>query len=186
MSRDIDDLQLIDRVLAGEQNVYAQLVERYKSYAFTIALKVLGVRPDAEEAAQDAFIKAYHNLAKFNREAKFSTWLYRIVFNTAISFRRARKVTFQDIPESTAAHGADTEKALEKSDKKRFIQMALARLSEADRVAITLFYLRELSLEEIGNITGMPANTVKVRIHRARLRLAHEMKTILKHEALLL
>jgi RNA polymerase sigma-70 factor (ECF subfamily) len=108
------------------------------------------------------------------------------VFNTAISFRRARKVTFQDIPESTAAHGADTEKALEKSDKKRFIQMALARLSEADRVAITLFYLRELSLEEIGNITGMPANTVKVRIHRARLRLAHEMKTILKHEALLL
>ena len=186
MSREIDDLQLIDRVLAGEQNVYAQLVERYKGYAFAIALKVLGVRPEAEEAAQDAFVKAYHNLAKFNREAKFSTWLYRIVFNTAISLRRTRKVTFQDIPETVAAHGHDTEKTLEKSDKERFIQMAMARLNEADRVALTLFYLRELSLEEIGAITGMPANTVKVRIHRARLRLAEEMKTILKHEALLL
>lgn len=186
MSRDIDDLQLIDRVLAGEQNVYAQLVERYKTYAFTIALKVVGERPDAEEAAQDAFIKVYHNLAKFNREAKFSTWLYRIVFNTAISHRRGRKAKFQDIPESIAAHGPDTEKTLEKGDKKRFIQMGLARLSEADRVAITLFYLKELSLEEIGEITGMPPNTVKVRIHRARLRLAGEMKNILKHEALTL
>ena len=75
---------------------------------------------------------------------------------------------------------------MEKSDKKRFLEMGLARLNEADRVALTLFYLRELSLEEIGAITGMPANTVKVRIHRARLRLADEMKTILKHEALLL
>ena len=186
MSRDIDDLQLIDRVLAGEQNVYAQLVERYRGYAFTIALKVLGVRPDAEEAAQDAFIKAYHNLAKFNREAKFSTWLYRIVFNTAVSLRRTRKVTFQDIPESIPAQGSDSVKTLEKSDKRRFIEMGLSRLSEADRVALTLFYLRELSLEEIGAITGMPANTVKVRIHRARLRLADEMKTILKSEALLL
>ncbi len=64
--------------------------------------------------------------------------------------------------------------------------MGLARLSEADRVAITLFYLKELSLEEIGEITGMPPNTVKVRIHRARLRLAGEMKNILKHEALTL
>src|SRR5690606_41959717 len=117
MSREIDDLQLIDRVLAGEQNVYAQLVERYKGYAFAIALKVLGVRPEAEEAAQDAFVKAYHNLAKFNREAKFSTWLYRIVFNTAISLRRTRKVTFQDIPETVAAHGHDTAKTLEKSDE---------------------------------------------------------------------
>ncbi|HLT80131.1 MAG TPA: sigma-70 family RNA polymerase sigma factor [Cyclobacteriaceae bacterium] len=186
MSRDIDDLQLIDRVLAGEQNVYAQLVERYKSYAFTIALKVLNVRQDAEEAAQDAFIKAYHNLAKFNREAKFSTWLYRIVFNTAVSLRRTRKVTFQDIPESAVAPGYDTEKTLEKSDRKRFIEAGLARLNEADRVALTLFYLKELSLEEIGDITGMPANTVKVRIHRARLRLADEMKTILKNESLLL
>lgn len=186
MSRDIDDLQLIDRVLAGEQNVYAQLVERYKSYAFTIALKVLNVRQDAEEAAQDAFIKAYHNLAKFNREAKFSTWLYRIVFNTSVSLRRTRKVTFQDIPESAVAPGYDTEKTLEKSDRKRFIEAGLARLNEADRVALTLFYLKELSLEEIGDITGMPANTVKVRIHRARLRLADEMKTILKNESLLL
>jgi RNA polymerase sigma factor (sigma-70 family) len=88
---------LIDRILAGEQQLYAELVNRYKSYAFTIALKILEIRPEAEEAAQDAFIKAYHSLASFNREAKFSTWLYRIAFNTAISYKRKRKGSYQSI-----------------------------------------------------------------------------------------
>ena len=69
---------LLDRILAGEQQVYANLVNKHKSYAFTIAYKILQNRPEAEEAAQDAFIKAYHNLKGFNRESKFSTWLYRL------------------------------------------------------------------------------------------------------------
>jgi len=184
MHRDTDDLKLIDRILAGEQNVYAQLVERHKNYAFTIAMRILQSRPDAEEAAQDAFVKAYHNLARFNREAKFSTWLYRIVFNTAVSYRRKQKKELQSIENTIVAYDQDSEKMLEKKDKSRFLQMGLAKLNEADRVAITLFYLKEMSLEEIGNITGMMPNTVKVRIHRARLRLAEEMKNILSHEAL--
>lgn len=184
MHRDKDDLKLIDRILAGEQNVYAQLVERYKNYAFAIALRIVQSRPDAEEAAQDAFIKAYHNLTRFNREAKFSTWLYRIVFNTAVSYRRKQKNVFQSIENTIIAHDQDSEKIMEKKDKSRFLQMGLEKLNEADRVAITLFYLKEMSLEEIGNITGMMPNTVKVRIHRARLRLADEMKNILRLEAL--
>ena len=74
-----EEYLLIDRILAGDRNLYATLVDKYKSYAYTIAMKVLENRPEAEEAAQDAFIKAFHYLKGFNRQAKFSTWLYRIV-----------------------------------------------------------------------------------------------------------
>lgn len=186
MPRDTEDLTLIDRVLAGEQNVYALLVDRYKNYAFALATRILSSRADAEEAAQDAFVKAYHNLARFNREAKFSTWLYRIVFNTAVSYRRKQKKVFQSIENTIVEYDQSAEKMMEKKDKNRFLQMALEKLNEADRVAITLFYLKEMSLDEIGSITGMMPNTVKVRIHRARLRLADELKNILRGEALTL
>src|SRR5690606_37891917 len=184
MHGDTDDLKLIDRILAGEQNVYAQLVERYKNYAFAIAMRIVQSRPDAEEAAQDAFIKAYHSLARFNRDARFSTWLYRIVFNTAVSYRRKQKHVFQSIENAIVEYDQNSEKVLEQKDKSRFLEMGLAKLNEADRVALTLFYLKEMSLEEIGSITGMMPNTAKVRIHRARLRLAEVMKNILRLEAL--
>lgn len=185
MTTDPDHL-LIDRVLAGEQQVYAILVDKHKSYAFTIALKILQNRPEAEEAAQDAFIKAYHHLNGFNRQSKFSTWLYRIVFNTAISYKRKRRQQFQSIENTVIEYGQDAEGLLEKTDKQKYLNQAMALLNEADRTALTLFYLEEFSLEEIAEITGMQANTVKVRIHRARQRLAEELKTILNQEALTL
>jgi RNA polymerase sigma factor (sigma-70 family) len=175
------DLPVITRILEGEQHLYAQLVNKHKSYAYSLALRVLESKPDAEEAAQDAFVKAFKYLAGFNREAKFSTWLYRIVFNTAISYKRKQKVKLQSIDN---VHVGYTPEGLEKNDKKKFIELAIAKLSEADRVAITLFYLQEFSLEEIADISNIPANTVKVRIHRARHRLAEELKLLLHEEAL--
>lgn len=177
---------LIDRILAGEQHVYAELINRYKSYAYTIALRILQNRPEAEEAAQDAFIKAFQNLAKFNREAKFSTWLYRIAFNTAISYKRKSKVQFQSIDTLNVMQRHEGEGNAEHHDKQKFIAQAMSRLNDADRLAVSLFYLQEFSLEEIAEITGMQANTVKVRVHRARQRLAEELKNILQKEALTL
>lgn len=181
-----DENSLIDRIIAGEQQLYAELINRYKGYAFTIALKILQNRPEAEEAAQDAFIKAFQSLVKFNREAKFSTWLYRIAFNTAISYKRKSKNIFQSIEDVHAGQHQEGEGKVEHDDKKRFIEQALSRLSDADRLAVNLFYLQEFSLEEIADITGMQANTVKVRVHRARQRLAEELKSILQKEALTL
>ncbi len=175
------DLGLIIRILEGEQHLYAQLVNKHKSYAYSLALRVLDDKSDAEEAAQDAFVKAFKYLAGFNREAKFSTWLYRIVFNTAISYKRKQKVKMQSIDTVQVGYHQDS---MEKNDKKRFIEKAIGQLNEVDRVAITLFYLQEFSLEEIAEITNTPANTVKVRVHRARHRLAEELKGILHLEAL--
>lgn len=185
MTNDADHV-IIDQLLAGDRAVYSVLVNKYKSYAFTIAHKILQNRPEAEEAAQDAFIKAYHHLAGFNRESKFSTWLYRIVFNTAISYRRKHRQQFQSIEATVIEYDQDADSVLEKIDKKKYLNQAMLKLSDADRTALTLFYLDEFSLEEIAEITGMQANTAKVRIHRARLRLADELKTILNQEALTL
>lgn len=177
---------LIDRILAGETNLYSELVDRYKRYVYAIALKVLLTRADAEEAAQDVFIKAYHGLKRFGRQSKFSTWLYRIAFNTAISHKRKQRIVFENIETSRGTRSQEPEGSLEKTDRQRYLQLAMSRLTDADRVALTLFYLDELSLEEIAAATGMQANTAKVRIHRARLRIAAELKAMLNEEALTL
>jgi RNA polymerase sigma factor (sigma-70 family) len=180
------DYLLIDRVLSGETAVYSDLIDRYKRYVFAITWKILLVRGEAEEATQDTFIKAFQALKGFNRDSKFSTWLYRIAFNTSISYKRKQRRQFVSIESAIIGYDQEGENNLEKSDKKKFLYQALEKLSEGDRTALTLFYLDELSLEEIAEVTGMQANTAKVRIHRARLKIADELKNILNEEALTL
>ncbi|MBL7851532.1 MAG: sigma-70 family RNA polymerase sigma factor [Cyclobacteriaceae bacterium] len=176
--------ELIDQVLAGKEEAYARLVNHYQSYAYTIALKILNNRPEAEEAAQDGFIKAFHYLKSFNRKARFSTWLYRIIFNTAISYKRKHKAVLESLDHHD--RGAVSADALEAQDKGVYIARAMEHLNEADRLAIQLFYIREFSLEEVAEMTGQQVNTLKVRVHRARQRLADELTRILKAEALTL
>ncbi len=177
-----EEFALIDRVLAGQTEAYAQLVDAYKSFAFTIALKVLDNRPEAEEAAQDAFIRAFHYLKKFNREARFSTWLYRITFNTAISAKRKNRIRLDSIENKMIAYDGAAEESLERNDKQVYIAQAMEKLNEADKLSIQLYYLQEFSLDEVAEIMGQPSNTIKVRVHRARLRLAEELTKILKSE----
>jgi RNA polymerase sigma-70 factor (ECF subfamily) len=82
------DISIIERILAGDKAGYRDLANRHKDYAFTVAYKIVGTREDAEEVAQDAFIQAFQALPQFNKESKFTTWFYRIVFNTALMFKR--------------------------------------------------------------------------------------------------
>ncbi|HTH55657.1 MAG TPA: sigma-70 family RNA polymerase sigma factor [Cyclobacteriaceae bacterium] len=181
-----EEYLLIDRIVAGEQALYATLVNKYKSYAYTIAWKIVGNRAEAEEVAQDGFIKAFNYLSKFNREAKFSTWLYRIVFNTAISYKRKNRVQFDSIENSVVEFADRADQDLLKEDKRAFLAKAMEKLSDADRTAVQLFYIKEFSLEETAEMMGQNLNTLKVRVHRARQRLAEELKKILKEEALTL
>lgn len=177
-----EEFELIDRILAGQTDAYARLVDSYKSFAFTIALKVLENRAEAEEAAQDAFIRAFHYLKKFNREARFSTWLYRITFNTAISAKRKNKMRLDSIENTIIVQEGSSEDALARNDKHVFIAQAMEKLNEMDKLSIQLYYLQEFSLEEVAEMMGQPTNTIKVRVHRARIRLAEELTKILKSE----
>ena len=92
MSTGLGDNEIISRVLKGEQNAYAELVNRYQAYVFTLTLRMIKSREDAEEVAQDVFIKAYRSLADFRGESKFSTWLYTITNTTCITFLRKKKL----------------------------------------------------------------------------------------------
>lgn len=179
-----EDEILIDQILEGNHVLFEKLVNKHKSYVFTIALNILKNREDAEEAAHDSFLKAFKSLAKFNRQSKFSTWLYRIVFNTSITYQRKKKMASVDLSVVEYSHGESTKAQLEIDDQKYYITQGLNNLNETDRVVITLFYLKELSLEEIGEVTGIEKSNIKVKLHRARKRLAIEMKKILNEEAL--
>ena len=177
------DIPTIERILRGEAAAFRELVERHKDYAFTVALRILNSREEAEEAAQDAFVRAYNGLAMFNREAKFSTWLYRIVVNCALTVQQKRKMRTEDLENAKILRGGnDVADTLKQKEQRHFIERALKLLSPDDVTMITLFYLKENSLEEIAESIGIETNTVKVKLHRARKRLAEAMQGMMKGE----
>ncbi len=178
MHEELDDVALIKLTLQGQQQAFAGLVMRYQQYVFTLILRYVHNREQAEELAQDVFVKAYRYLADFKGECKFSTWLYTIVHTTCLSFLRKKKeqTTLLDNDDMLALAGnkTDTEKAsgrLEHKSQKEVLAKAINLLSETDASIITLFYQAEQSIEEIGLIMGMDANNAKVRLFRARQKL---------------
>jgi RNA polymerase sigma-70 factor (ECF subfamily) len=178
------DLALIDRILTGDQFAYRALINRHKEYAFTVAYRILGNREDAEEITQDAFMSAFRALPQFNRESKFTTWFYRIVFNAALGYKRKNKLATEQIEDFKLGRLglSDSTEGMRQKEQQAYIQKALNKLPPDDVTMITLFYLKEFSLEEIEGITGIAANTAKVKIFRARKRLAEELNHLLKHE----
>jgi RNA polymerase sigma factor (sigma-70 family) len=177
------DIPTIERILKGEVAAFKELVERHKDYAFTVALRILNSREEAEEAAQDAFVRAYNALATFNRDAKFSTWLYRIVVNCALTVQQKRKIKTEDLDKAQILRGGnDAADGMKQKEQRYFIERALKLLSPDDVTMITLFYLKENSLEEIAESIGIETNTVKVKLHRARKRLADVMQDMMKGE----
>jgi len=176
------DNEIITRVLRGEQALYSDLVKRHQSFVFTIALRYTPNREDAEEIAQDVFVKAYRSLADFRGESKFTTWLYTIVTTTCITFLRRKKLDVHSLDNEKVFEAADSldsgfrANLVEQKSKVTMVNKAITLLSPDDAQIITLFYKGEQSLEEIGQIMGLEPNTVKVRLHRARQRLREKME----------
>ena len=177
---------LLSRIRTGDKLAYKELINRHKDYAFTVAYRILNSREDAEEVSQDAFMQVFGALHSFNGESKFTTWFYRIVFNAALMQKRKNRIFTDDIETSSEAflvsNSSDSTEDLRKNERQKAIQRALQNLSADDAMMLTLFYLKEQSLEEIAEITQISAETAKVKIHRARKRLSDEMKKTLKEE----
>lgn len=180
------DEYYIERVLQGDHSSFATLVERHKDMIFTIANRMLKNREEAEEISQDTFLKAYRSLRKFRKESKFSTWLYRIVYNLCVSQLRKKKQSVDSIDDEgkhiDIEDTQDKMKQLEKQDRKRFIDQAINRLNYDEKTIITLYYQEELSVDEISEVTRLTHSNVKVKLHRARNKLYGELNAILKHE----
>lgn len=188
MQRKQSDQDLISAVLSGNTNAYAELVKNHQRFVFTLALRFAKNREDAEEIAQDCFVKAYKALGTFKQTAKFSTWLYTITYTTSMSFLRKKQLNTHSIdddesilqlPNNIASYRADL---VEQKSANVYLNLAIDSLLPDDAAIITLFYIGEQSLEEIGQALHMEANTVKVKLHRARARLKEKMEILLKDE----
>lgn len=184
----LTDTEIISKILLGDQAIFAQIVERYQNYVFTLVLRFTDSREDAEEISQDIFVKAYRSLADFRGEAKFSTWLYTIVRTSCITFLRKKKLDTTSIDnEKTLLQLENRESSfsankVEGKSRHAMVNEAIRMLGPDDAQVLTLFYKGEQSLEEIGLIMGLEPNTVKVKLHRARQRLKEKMEKYFSHE----
>lgn len=179
-----DDIYHVQRVLAGDTAAFAVLVDRHKDLAFNIALKIVRNREDAEEIAQDAFIKAYQSLRSFKGDSRFSTWLYRIVYNAGISHTRKKQHSFTQIDERVM--GETTEDAIledldqvDQNLQSKMVNAAIDRLPQDESALVTLFYMEENSVEDISQITGLSVSNVKVKLFRIRKKLYDEMQQMM-------
>jgi len=184
-----NDAYYIDRILNGDKNSFAYLVERHKNMVFTIAKRMLQNQEDAEEVAQDAFMKAYKSLKKFKGESKFSTWLYKIVYNFSISKIRKKKHDTFSIDDSENSHFEAIEESsynklqdLEKTDQSNYIKTAIEQLDYEERTVITLYYQKEQKVNEIAEITGLSASNVKVKLFRARKKLYDKLYSLFNNK----
>lgn len=180
-----DDNFYIDRVLSGDVGAYAQLVAKHKNLVFSIALKILNNREDAEETAQDCFVKVFHALKTFEKKSKFSTWLYRIVYNAAISKTRKKKLDMVPMDNYVIHNYTDerSEESMYSMDpdlQKELIEKAMQKLTNDENLLITLFYKGDNSIEDISNITGLSMSNVKVRLHRIRKKLHDELAVMME------
>lgn len=188
MSTGLNDNEIISKVLNGDHQAYAELVNRYQNYVFTLSLRMIKSREDAEEVAQDIFVKAYRSLSNFRGDSKFTTWLYTIVNTTCITFLRKKKLEVHSLDNErtfTVADNVDSgmrANLVEQKSKTVMVNSAINLLSPDDAQVITLFYKGEQSLEEISKVLGIEMNTVKVRLHRARTRLKEKMENHFSEE----
>jgi RNA polymerase sigma-70 factor (ECF subfamily) len=167
----LNDTHLINRILEGDTAGFTVLVDRYKDMAFTIACRITGSREDAEEIVQDAFVKAFRGLSGFRQQSQFSTWLYRIVYNAAISKKRVKGIPMQRLEDHTASTDMAEEGEDATADRQALLEQAMLRLPEEDRVILTLYYIEESSIDDIHQITGLSKANVKIRLFRARKKL---------------
>lgn len=183
----MSDHDHIERIRRGDREAFAFLVNRYKAPAYSIALKILKNPGNAEEVVQEAFVRAFHSIKQFREECKFSTWLYRIVYNTSISQIRKNRtsdVSLEDVAENNPdfIELNDALKQVSTKEVSGIIQKALDGLNETDFTILTLYYYEDKSLKEIACVLGIKYSNAKVNIQRARAKLHDVLKEIMKTE----
>src|SRR5688500_5315762 len=181
---------IIERAMGHDPLAYKFLLNKYKGYAFSIAIKIVKNREDAEEVVQDSFVRAFKALRNFKGSGKFSTWLYKIVYNTSLTKIRNKGVimdTLESFPDSNFEldipdnYTGSFEKLVQ-ADQASLLKKALAALSESEDLVIVLYYGCENTIAEIEQITGWKSSTIKIRLFRARQKLYEGLAKLLNEE----
>lgn len=178
--------ETIQKVLKGNKDAYAEIVDIYKERIYFVCYRIIGNKHDAEDIAQETFIKAYINLERFNLKMNFTTWIYRIATNLCIDRLRKRKPDYYLDAEMPGVDGqtlysliADNNKLpeaeIEQQELQQYIQAVILSLPDKYRSVIILMYLEDFSLKEISDILNIPLGTVKTRLHRGREALREKL-----------
>lgn len=163
------DAEIIERVQGGQTRHFAELVRRYQDTVYAMALRFLGSPGDAEDTAQEVFLRVFRGLEGFKGEAKFSTWLYRITYNLCTDSLRRRMRSDRAEPAAEVADDrVDIEDGLLSSEERRTVRECLQRLDDRYRSVIVMLYYQKLSYEQIATVLGVPLKTVETRLYRAR------------------
>ncbi len=174
------DHDIIRRVIDGNSRAYSELIDRHKERAMTLAVRMLKDRHEAEEALQDAFVRAFRALPAFEWKSSFSTWFYRIVFNVCASKLSRRGDTTllsidreneDDLKLEVPSQDDEPDKELEMKEFNSIVRSEINRMDAAYASILTMFFLQEMSYDEIISVTGLPLGTVKNRLFRARMQL---------------
>lgn len=166
------DDECVARARGGDAGAFQVLVERYRNRVYGLALRIVRSAPDAEEVAQDAFVRAWLALPRFRGDASFSTWIYRIAARRAfdraqlLKLRRGREAGIDAAGEAVAPGEAGPGR-----ERARRLERLVAELPPAQRAAVTLYYLQDRSVEQVAETLGMSENTVKTHLNRARAAL---------------
>jgi RNA polymerase sigma factor (sigma-70 family) len=182
-----EDLYYIEAVRNGNLQAFSVLVEKYQKLVYTLALKLLKKPEDAEEMAQDTFIKAYQKLDTYEGKSKFSTWLYSITYHACISELRKHRIEFKSLEDQRFSDQDELKmhdyyREVKKEDQEKYLNLALEKLPEDDQVLVTLYYYESQSMDEISVITGLTVSNIKVKIHRARKKMYEFLHEMLKEE----
>jgi len=180
-----DDILYIEQVLSGKINAFSYIVDRHKNRAYNLAFRICGNHEEAEEITQDSFMKVYRSLPGFKMKSSFATWLYRIVYNTAISHMRTRKIrllSLEDFPaDATDFLSAGTnEKEADRDYRNSLVNFALQKITEEERGLISLYYYDEMSTDEISDVTGISRSNIKVKLFRARQKMMEIIEKVEK------
>jgi RNA polymerase sigma factor (sigma-70 family) len=169
-----NDSQLVARVQSGDQEAFAELVCRYRNMVFRLAVSILGREfvPEAEDVAQEVFLKVHHAIATFRGESEFSSWIYRITFNQALNLKE--RVRFRSPHEDeTVLHKAATrdpgpDRQVETAQRDQALAECIRSLPEVYQSALRLYYWMDAGVAEVAELLGVPENTAKSYLHRAR------------------
>jgi RNA polymerase sigma factor (sigma-70 family) len=182
-----EDTHYIKLTRAGDMQAFGLLVQKHQRLVFTLALRMLKNQEEAEEAAQDTFVRAYQSLAGFEGKSKFTTWIYRIVYNECLGRLRKSKRHYllveevADLP-NQPADLLDGLEILHREERSRLVKKGIDMLNPAEAAAITLFYNEDLTIKEIAAITATSESNVKVQLFRGRKHLEINLKKLANKE----
>ncbi|MCB0750058.1 MAG: sigma-70 family RNA polymerase sigma factor, partial [Ignavibacteriae bacterium] len=168
----LTDIEIIDSVQKGNTNDYTLIIDRYKNKAFSLLVNILKNKMDAEEALQDSFIKAFNSLESFRRDAQFSTWFYKIVYNTGLTIistkKRKIEMEMSSIDDLYFLKEDDAMIYSISENKKEYLLNMVDKLPIRNSLVLILFYIDNLSLIEISEVLDLSLVNCKVMLHRSR------------------